>query len=84
MKVLLLAAKLLVLLFWLFVLGNLASPAAHPFDWMLDLCALSILLLHLAELPLFAARLRGRPWRDRLQVLLFGGVHLLGLKGPAA
>lgn len=79
MRLLLPAAKLLVLLFWLAVLGNLASPAAHPFDWLLDLCALAVLLLHLAELPLFAARLRGRRWHHRLQVLLFGGVHLLGL-----
>lgn len=85
MKMFLRLGKLLAGLFWPIVLVNLLSPFAKPFDLLLYVLGGVILLAHLIELSLFNFRLKDRPqpWRDRLQVLLFGGFHLFGLPQPA-
>lgn len=86
MKVFLGLGKAGAVLFWLVVLANLLDPFAQPFDLLLRLGGGLILLTHVLELLLFGARLKGRPrpWRDRLQVLLFGVFHLLALPQPRA
>ncbi|WP_137886723.1 DUF1145 domain-containing protein [Pseudomonas sp. 2FE] len=85
MKVFLRLGKVVAGLFWLVVLVNLLSPFAKPFDLLLYVLGGVILLAHVAELTLFNYRLQGRPQPglDRLQVLLFGVFHLLGLPQPA-
>ncbi|WP_413794300.1 MULTISPECIES: DUF1145 domain-containing protein [unclassified Pseudomonas] len=70
--------RLLTLLFWLVVLVNLVVPFVHPLHLLVNGAGAFLLVLHLLELLLFRARLRGRPaaGRDRLRVLLFGIFHL--------
>ena len=82
MKLLSLLGKIIVLVFWLVLLVNLLQPFAAPFALLLNLCGLLFLVAHLIEIPLFRARLQGRPrpWSDRLQVMLFGVFHLLAMR----
>lgn len=69
-------------LFWLSLLGALSGVLAKPFDQLLSLLALVLILVHGLELWLFSAAFSGRanPWLDRLQVLLFGVFHLALVK----
>lgn len=73
--------KVVALLFWLAVIANLVSPFAKPFDLLLSAAGGLLILIHLFEILLFNSLLRGRanPWLDRLQLLLFGVFHLLGI-----
>ncbi|MGH8436870.1 MAG: DUF1145 domain-containing protein [Pseudomonas sp.] len=85
MKLFLVLGKVVAALFWLVVLVDLLSPFAKPFDLLLYVAGGLMLLTHLIELSLFNYRFQDRPqpWLDRLQVLLFGVFHLLGLPKPA-
>jgi putative membrane protein len=85
MRVFLRLGKLLALLFWALVLVNLFASFAKPFGLLLQAAGALILLIHGLELLLFKARLENRPrlWLERLQVLLFGVFHLLGLPPTA-
>lgn len=86
MNTLLGLGKALTALFWGVVLANLLSPFAQPFALLLHVAGALILLIHGLELLLFNARLseRGQPARERVQVMLFGIFHLLGLPQPQA
>ncbi|UXY54302.1 DUF1145 domain-containing protein [Pseudomonas tohonis] len=81
MKLFLGVGKLVALVFWLAVLANLIEPFAKPFASLLNAVAALVLGLHLLELVVCNRQLRTRPrpWNDRLQLLLFGVFHLLGL-----
>lgn len=81
MKKLLGVGKLLAALFWGAVLANLLEPFAQPFASLLYLAGALLVLVHGLELWLFDERLRGcrQPWLERVQVTLFGVLHLLGL-----
>ncbi|WP_435634287.1 DUF1145 domain-containing protein [Pseudomonas solani] len=81
MKLFLGVGKLVALMFWLAVLANLIEPFARPFAPLLNAVAALVLGLHLLELVVCNSQLRARPrpWNDRLQLLLFGVFHLLGL-----
>ncbi|MBT2339570.1 MULTISPECIES: DUF1145 domain-containing protein [Pseudomonas] len=70
--------RLLTVVFWLVVLVNLIMPFVHPLHLLVNLAGALLLVVHLLELLLFRAPLRGRPapGRDRLKVLLFGIFHL--------
>lgn len=74
--------KLLTLLFWVLVLINLVSPLINPIHLLINLAGSLLLLTHLMELLLFNGSLKGRahPWRDRLQILLTGILHLQTFK----
>lgn len=78
MKVLWGLGRLLTLLFWLVVLVNLIMPFVHPLHLLVNLAGALLLAVHVLELLLFRANLRGQPspGRDRLRVLLFGIFHL--------
>lgn len=72
-------AKGALALFWLLALINLVQPFAGSYmSWI----ALLMLLVHLLEIALLHDRLQrqAQPWRDRLQVLLFGVLHLRTLQ----
>jgi putative membrane protein len=72
------AAKAVLAVFWLLALVNLLVPFANPYlNWLAAL----LLLIHLVEIVALHGRLQrqARPWADRLQILLFGVLHLRGL-----
>jgi putative membrane protein len=72
-------AKALLALFWLLALVNLVQPFAGPYlGWI----ALLILLVHVLEIALLHGRLQrqAEPWKDRLLVLLFGVLHVRGMR----
>lgn len=75
-------AKGALAMFWLVALLNLLYPFAAPLGAWVNWAALLVLLAHVGELALFRARLQGRPglWWQRLQVLLFGMLHLQMLR----
>lgn len=67
-----------LLLFWLLALVNLLHPFAGPYmTWVAAL----MLLVHVLEIALLHRRLQrqAQPWQDRLQVLLFGVLHVRGM-----
>jgi len=70
--------KAFTVLFWWVVLLNLLMPMTHPFHLLINLTGALLMLLHLLEVLLFQASLRGRthPWFDRLQILLVGIFHV--------
>jgi putative membrane protein len=72
-------AKAALAAFWLLALGNLLLPFAGPY---LSGMAVLLLLIHLMEIVVLHGRLhrQARPWTDRLQVLLFGVLHLHRLR----
>lgn len=78
--------KVMTLGFWLMVLVNMATVLPSPFDVLLRLAGSLALLTHLLELVLFNSNLRGRvhPWRDRLQILVFGIFHIQSISRPSA
>ncbi|KIH85024.1 DUF1145 domain-containing protein [Pseudomonas batumici] len=84
MKVLWGLGKVLTLVFWLVVLVNLVHPLINPFRVLVDLAGSMLLLTHLLEIMLFngSVQERARPWRDRLQILVFGMFHLQVLPLP--
>lgn len=75
-------AKALLALFWLAALVNLLMPFPEPLGGRLGALAGIILLAHVVEMLLFNRLLQARPqpWLERLQVLLFGFVHLRTLR----
>ena len=71
-------AKGALVVFWLLALVNLLHPFAGPYmTWVAGL----MLLVHVLEIALLHGRLQrqAQPWQDRLQVLLFGVLHVRGL-----
>ncbi|MFI8747408.1 DUF1145 domain-containing protein [Pseudomonas sp. NPDC077186] len=82
MQALTMLGKALAGLFWLAFGAALASWLGSPFEQLLYLLAALLLVIHGLELWLFAALLKERanPWRDRVQILLFGVFHLLALQ----
>ena len=71
-------AKGALAVFWLLALVNLLHPFAGPYmTWIAAL----MLLVHVLEVALLHRRLQrqAQPWQDRLQVLLFGVLHVRGL-----
>ncbi|PJE78227.1 hypothetical protein CI610_02843 [invertebrate metagenome] len=75
--------KLLTLLFWIVVVGNLFFPlegfANSLLYWMIPL----VLLIHCGQLIFFKRQLsklrHHLQWCDGIQILVFGGFHLLSL-----
>ncbi|TWI53057.1 putative membrane protein [Pseudomonas duriflava] len=69
--------KLISLLFWLVVIANLVKPFAYPFDVLLNLAGVGLLIVHGLEVLLLNGRIRRSPtpWRSRLGVMLFGVFH---------
>ncbi|TIH07253.1 DUF1145 domain-containing protein [Pseudomonas leptonychotis] len=67
--------------FWLLALLNLIYPMGEGWYLTVNLIAGAMLLAHVGELLLFNARLVNlpQPWWHRVQVLLFGFIHLRGL-----
>ncbi|NWC11645.1 DUF1145 domain-containing protein [Pseudomonas agarici] len=84
MKLLWGLGKVMMLLFWLVLLSNLAHPLVSPFGLGVNLVGSLLLLTHLLEILLFNGDLQGRrqPWRDRAQILAFGMFHLQILLSP--
>lgn len=70
--------KALLLLFWLAALLNLAMPFGSPWSLATSAVAGVLLVLHLTEILIFHRLLaaQAEPMRHRLQVLLFGILHL--------
>lgn len=77
--------KCVGLVFWLVVVVNLLQPFTHPINLLVNLVASVLLLVHLLEVLLFNRTLKTRahPWRDRLQVLLFGIFHIKSIASAA-
>lgn len=75
-------AKGALAMFWLVALLNVLYPFAAPLNAWLNWAAGLVLLVHVGEVLLFGPRLRGRPrpWLARVQVLLFGVLHLPALR----
>lgn len=75
-------AKGALAMFWLVALLNLFLPFGEPLHRPLLLAAGLMLLAHIGEAVLFNRRLKARPypWLERVQVLLFGFLHLRGLR----
>lgn len=78
MKLLLTLGKALILMLWLALAGMLLQPLNKPFDLLLPLCGGLLLSVHLLALVLFERTARADPpcWKIRLQILLFGILHL--------
>ena len=71
-------AKGALAVFWLLALVNLLHPFTGPYmTWVAAL----MLLVHVLEIALLHRRLQrqAQPWQDRLQVLLFGVLHVRGM-----
>lgn len=75
-------AKGALAMFWLVALLNLIYPFGEPLHRPLLLAAGVMLLVHVGEAALFDRKLKARPypWLERFQVLLFGFLHLRGLR----
>ena len=86
MKVLWGLGRLLTLLFWLVVLVNQLTPFVFPLHPLVNLAGGLLALFHLLELVFCNRSLKGRahPWRDRLQIAIFGVFHLQTLPAPSA
>lgn len=72
-------AKAVLALFWLLALANLIQPFAGPYmNWI----AVALLVVHLLEIALLHGRLQrqAEPWKARLLVLLFGVLHVRGMR----
>ena len=68
-------------MFWLMALLNIIYPFGEPLHRPLLLLTGVLLLAHAGEALLFNNRLKQQafPWLERMQVLLFGFLHLRGL-----
>ncbi len=75
-------AKGALAMFWLVAVVNLIYPFGEPLYWPVTLLAGGMLAVHGLEVLLLNRRLQSRPqpWLDRLQVLLFGVLHLRSLR----
>lgn len=75
-------AKGALAMFWLVAILNVVYPFGEPLHRPLLLVAGVMLLVHVAEAALFNRKLKARPfpWLERTQVLLFGFLHLRGLR----
>ncbi|PTU76135.1 DUF1145 domain-containing protein [Pseudomonas mangrovi] len=71
-------AKVFMLAFWALALANLLAPFGSPWEVPLNAIAGVTLVLHLVEMLLFNKYLQQQPapGLHRLQVLLFGVLHL--------
>lgn len=71
-------AKAAMLIFWALALSNLLWPFGSPWEVPLNAIAGVTLVLHLTEIVLFHQHLQQQaaPGLHRLQVLLFGVLHL--------
>ncbi|ACO78153.1 hypothetical protein AvCA_19430 [Azotobacter vinelandii CA] len=78
MKLLVTLGKVLILLLWLALAGAFLQPLNKPFDLLLPVCGGLLLFAHLLALVLFERTAKTDPprWRTRLQILLFGILHL--------
>lgn len=78
MKLLLTLGKALILTLWLALAGSLLQPLSKPFDLLLPACGALLLFAHLLALVLFGRGVKAGPlcWKNCLQVLLFGILHL--------
>ncbi|WNW11519.1 DUF1145 domain-containing protein [Pseudomonas sp. DTU_2021_1001937_2_SI_NGA_ILE_001] len=76
--------KLLMLVVWAVILLNLAVRLPGPFDVLFDLAGGLLLAVHVLDILVFNARLRGRPqpWRDRGKIILFGIFHIKAIGTP--
>lgn len=86
MKLLTTLGRLLAVLFWLAVLGNLIAPFAAPFALLLNLAGAGVLLLHVLQLGLCQGQIKASPraTRDSLLLLLFGAFYLESLPSAEA
>lgn len=68
-------------MFWLVALLNIVYPFGEPLHRPLLLVTGVLLLAHVGEALLFNSRLKRQPfpWLERVQVLLFGFLHLRGI-----
>ncbi|MDH4555108.1 DUF1145 domain-containing protein [Pseudomonas sp. BN417] len=75
-------AKGALAMFWLVALLNFIYPFGEPLHRGLLWASAAMLLVHVGEAALFNGRLKTRPfpWLERFQVLLFGFLHLRGLR----
>lgn len=76
--------KALMVLFWWVLLVNLAMPQPAPFSLLINALGVALLAVHLLEIALFNAALRGRshPGFDRVQILLTGIFHVMSIPRP--
>jgi putative membrane protein len=74
-------AKGALAMFWLLALANLFVPLGQAWFWPVNLAAAAVLLAHIGEVLLLRRRLQAQPqpWLARMQVLLFGVLHIQGL-----
>lgn len=81
MKFILSLGKLLTIVFWGVVLYNQMVPQPVPLNLLINATGLMLALLHLLEMLVFNASLRGRShrWFDRLQILLTGIFHIMSI-----
>lgn len=84
MKFILGLGKVLTVLFWWVVLFNLFMPQPLPLNLLINAAGIFLLSLHVLEVLLFNASLRGRShrWFDRLQILLTGIFHVMSIPKP--
>ncbi|MFC0666692.1 DUF1145 domain-containing protein [Azotobacter chroococcum] len=78
MKLLLTMGKALNLTLWLALAGAFLVPLNKPFDLLLPLCGGVLLLARVLALMLSRRGAEAVPpsWRSRLQILLFGILHV--------
>jgi len=74
-------AKGALAMFWLLALANLFVPLGEAWYWPVNLAVAAVLLAHIGEVLLFRRRLQAQPqpWLARMQVLLFGVLHIQAL-----
>lgn len=84
MKFILGLGKALTVVFWWVVLVNLTLPQPLPLNLLINAAGAFLLALHLFEVLMFNASLRGRShrWFDRLQILLTGIFHVMSIPRP--
>ncbi|AIZ31962.1 DUF1145 domain-containing protein [Pseudomonas sp. K1(2024)] len=84
MKFILGLGKALTVVFWWVVLVNLTLPQPLPLNLLINAAGAFLLALHLLEVLMFNASLRGRShrWFDRLQILLTGIFHVMSIPRP--
>ncbi|MDV9032045.1 DUF1145 domain-containing protein [Pseudomonas sp. RAC1] len=84
MKFILGLGKALTVVFWWVVLVNLSLPQPLPLNLLINAAGAFLLALHLLEVLMFNASLRGRShrWFDRLQILLTGIFHVMSIPRP--
>ncbi len=82
MKNSLFVCKLLVIIFWLVVLINIAIPFPSPFYLLLVVSGVLSLIAHIVEAVIFSVK---NKFQDNMAshialILVFGGFYLWGLK----